>query len=122
MKVNCATLLQAAYRGHSIRANAFSVLRTITNLQKKIRKELKQRQLKQEHEYNAAVTIQSKVRTFEPRSRFLRTKKDTVVVQSLIRRRAAQRKLKQLKADAKSVNHLKEVSYKLENKVIEHHA
>lgn len=75
MKVNCATLLQAAYRGHSIRANAFSVLRTITNLQKKIRKELKQRQLKQEHEYNAAVTIQSKVRTFEPRSRFLRTKK-----------------------------------------------
>ena len=119
MKVNCATLLQAAYRGHSIRANAFSVLRTITNLQKKIRKELKQRQLKQEHEYNAAVTIQSKVRTFEPRSRFLRTKKDTVVVQSLIRRRAAQRKLKQLKADAKSVNHLKEVSYKLENKVIE---
>ena len=119
MKVNCATLLQAAYRGHSIRANVFSVLRTITNLQKKIRKELKQRQLKQEHEYNAAVTIQSKVRTFEPRSRFLRTKKDTVVVQSLIRRRAAQRKLKQLKADAKSVNHLKEVSYKLENKVIE---
>lgn len=94
-------------------------MRTITNLQKKIRKELKQRQLKQEHEYNAAVTIQSKVRTFEPRSRFLRTKKDTVVVQSLIRRRAAQRKLKQLKADAKSVNHLKEVSYKLENKVIE---
>ncbi|CAI5013368.1 CGH_1_HP_G0002190.mRNA.1.CDS.1 [Saccharomyces cerevisiae] len=85
----------------------------------KSKKELKQRQLKQEHEYNAAVTIQSKVRTFEPRSRFLRTKKDTVVVQSLIRRRAAQRKLKQLKADAKSVNHLKEVSYKLENKVIE---
>lgn len=119
MKVNCATLLQAAYRGHSIRANVFSVLRTITNLQKKIRKELNQRQLKQEHEYNAVVTIQSKVRTFEPRSRFLRTKKDTVVVQSLIRRRAAQRKLKQLKADAKSVNHLKEVSYKLENKVIE---
>ncbi|EJS41628.1 myo2p [Saccharomyces arboricola H-6] len=119
MKVGSAILLQTAYRGHAIRANVLSILSTIIDLQKKIRKELKQKQLKQEHEYNAAVTIQSKVRTFEPRSSFLHTKRDTVVVQSLIRRRAAQRKLKQLKSDAKSVNHLKEASYKLENKVIQ---
>ncbi|CAI2032040.1 hypothetical protein SEUBUCD646_0H03520 [Saccharomyces eubayanus] len=118
-KVHSATLIQATYRGHAIRNNVFSVLRTIINLQMRIREELKRKQFKREHEYKAAVTIQSKVRTFEPRSTFLNTKRDTVVVQSLIRRRAAQSRLKQLKLDAKSVHHLKEVSYKLENKVIE---
>ena len=119
MKVHSATLIQATYRGYAIRKNVFNVLITIINLQTRIREELKRKQLKREHEYNAAVTIQSKVRTFEPRSTFLNTKRDTVVVQSLIRRRAAQGRLRQLKSDAKSVHHLKEVSYKLENKVIE---
>ncbi|CAI4065254.1 hypothetical protein SUVZ_08G3450 [Saccharomyces uvarum] len=119
MKVHSATLIQATYRGHAVRNNVFNVLRTIIKLQARIREDLKRKQLKREHEHNAAVTIQSKVRTFEPRSTFLNTKRDTVVVQSLIRRRAAQGRLKQLKLDAKSVHHLKEVSYKLENKVIE---
>lgn len=36
-----------------------------------------------------------------------------------MRRRLAKKELKGLKTEAKSVNHFKEVSYKLENKVVE---
>lgn len=42
-----------------------------------------------------------------------------VFLQSCIRRRAARKELLILRADAKSANHFKEVSYKLENKVVE---
>ena len=50
---------------------------------------------------------------------YIAEKKSSVIVQSFIRKQFAQRKLKELKSEAKSVNHLQEVSYKLENKVIE---
>jgi myosin-5 len=42
-----------------------------------------------------------------------------VLIQSLQRKRLARRELLALKQEAKSVVHFKEVSYKLENKVVE---
>lgn len=42
-----------------------------------------------------------------------------IYLQSCIRRRAARKELLVLKAEAKSADHFKEVSYKLENKVVE---
>lgn len=42
-----------------------------------------------------------------------------VLLQSCMRRRLAKKELKGLKTEARSVSHFKEVSYKLENKVVE---
>ena len=45
--------------------------------------------------------------------------KHVIWMQSCIRRRLARKELKALKAEARSVNKFKEISYKLENKVVE---
>ncbi|QLL34074.1 hypothetical protein HG536_0F03990 [Torulaspora globosa] len=119
LKLNLALAVQRLYRGLLVRAETFAVLRSITMIQSRLRQQLAQRELEARNAHNAAVTIQSRVRSFQPRKSFQRFRKDTITVQSLVRRRAAQTQLKQLKEEAKSVNHLKEVSYQLENKVIE---
>lgn len=53
------------------------------------------------------------------RTALARDRKRVVLLQSCMRRRLARKELKGLKTEAKSVNHFKEVSYKLENKVVE---
>lgn len=118
-KNKAATEIQSLLRGYRRRSQILSIISSIRCIQLKVRKELNRKHAQVQHETDAAVAIQSKVRSFKPRKAFLEDRRKTVVVQSLIRRRFAQKKLKQLKADAKSVNHLKEVSYKLENKVVE---
>lgn len=119
IKTDAAILIQTFYRGYCIRAHTLGILASIVRIQSKVRQQLAQREEQARNEVTAAITIQSRVRSFEPRKSFKRSRRDTVTVQSLVRRRFAQAKLRQLKAEAKSVNHLKEVGYKLENKVIE---
>lgn len=70
-------------------------------------------------ENNAAIQIQRLVRGVLAR-RWCQTQLQKVIfLQSCIRRRVARKQLLLLKADAKSADHFKEVSYKLENKVVE---
>lgn len=116
---NAALTVQTIYRGSHVRSKTSNALQSIVRIQSMVRQQLTLKGLKAEREIGAAVAIQSRLRSFQPRKTFLRSKKDTVTVQSLIRRKFAQAKLKQLKSEAKSVDHLKEVSYQLENKVIE---
>ncbi|CCD23018.1 myosin 2 NDAI_0A08650 [Naumovozyma dairenensis CBS 421] len=118
-QVQSAIAIQTIYRGYSKRAYVHNIIASIKRIQIQVRKELQLREMQTKHELDAAITIQSKIRSFIPRYTYENTRKNTIVVQSLIRRRIARRTLKQLKSDAKSVSHLKEVSYKLENKVIE---
>lgn len=119
LKVNLALVIQRLYRGSQVREEYSAILHSITRIQSKLRQRLAQRELEARNAHKAAVTIQSRVRSFEPRKSFQRFRKDTITIQSLVRRRAALAKFKKLKDEAKSVNHLKEVSYQLENKVIE---
>lgn len=119
LKTHLAVLLQRLYRGSKVRAQTFNILDSIVKIQSKVRQQLAQRELEEKNTRKAAVAIQSRVRSFKPRKSFQRSRKDTITVQSLIRRRFAQAKLKSMKEEAKSVNHLQEVSYQLENKVIE---
>ncbi|CCE65834.1 hypothetical protein TPHA_0N00540 [Tetrapisispora phaffii CBS 4417] len=114
-----AIKVQTLYRGHTVRSHVNGIISSIVRIQSKLRQQLLQKELYAKRELSAAVSIQSKIRTFKPRSSYVTTRRDTVVVQSLVRRKMAQRKLKELKKEAKSVNHLQEVSYKLENKVVE---
>ncbi|CAD1781872.1 similar to Saccharomyces cerevisiae YAL029C MYO4 One of two type V myosin motors (along with MYO2) involved in actin- based transport of cargos [Maudiozyma barnettii] len=118
-KTNAALLVQTAIRGSRIRHEFNNILRTIIVMQTKIKKQLRQKQMLVEHQHDAAVTIQSRIRSFVPRKIYQKNKKCTITIQSMIRRRNAMAQLQTLKSEAKSVKNLQEVSYKLENKVIE---
>lgn len=114
-----AVLIQSKYRGIAVRTEVHSLLSAIINIQCLARKQIARKELIARKESDAALTIQSKIKSFKPRSRFLAQKGSSVIVQSFIRKCFAQKQLKELKEEAKSLNHLQEVSYKLENKVIE---
>jgi myosin-5 len=67
----------------------------------------------------AAIKIQSLVRGWTVRKAFLAKRNYTIQLQTCIRQRLARKQLLSLKQDAHSANHFKEVSYKLESKVVE---
>ncbi|CAO1627074.1 unnamed protein product [Jaminaea pallidilutea] len=67
----------------------------------------------------AAVRLQSLFRGYLGRRRFSSDRKGIVLLQSCYRRRLAKRELVHLRNEAKSAKHYKEVTYKLENKVVE---
>lgn len=70
-------------------------------------------------ENNAAIQIQRLVRGMLARKWYKSQLGHVIFLQSCVRRCAARKQLLALKAEAKSANHFKEVSYKLENKVVE---
>ncbi|ORZ30724.1 P-loop containing nucleoside triphosphate hydrolase protein [Catenaria anguillulae PL171] len=67
----------------------------------------------------AALKIQSAYRGYVERKAYRQARRRVVLAQSCIRRYLAKKELKQLKLEARSVNHFKEISYRLENKVVE---
>lgn len=70
-------------------------------------------------EHLAATRIQTAWRGHVQRASYVSDRKKVILVQSIHRRRLARRELLQLKTEARSVIHFKEVSYQLENKVVE---
>ncbi|KAI9257981.1 P-loop containing nucleoside triphosphate hydrolase protein [Phascolomyces articulosus] len=70
-------------------------------------------------ENNAATQIQRLVRGWMARKRYLAQRDHIIAIQTCIRRRQARQALVNLRQEARSATHLKEVSYKLENKVVE---
>ncbi|KAG7092220.1 hypothetical protein E1B28_008587 [Marasmius oreades] len=67
----------------------------------------------------AAIHLQSFFRGCLVRRTFRSDVRHVVYLQSCLRRRIARKQLKALKAEARSVSKFKEISYKLENKVVE---
>ncbi|SCU84667.1 LANO_0C02058g1_1 [Lachancea nothofagi CBS 11611] len=114
-----AITLQSLFRSLAQQKYVKTTMISVVKVQSLLRRQIAQKEVLQKQELEAAVSIQKKIRGFEPRNNFNTTKGSSVRIQSLVRRKLAQRQLKQLKADAKSVDHLQEVSYKLENKVIQ---
>ncbi|EPB90564.1 myosin ATPase [Mucor circinelloides 1006PhL] len=72
--------------------------------------------LKQEH---AAILIQKIARGWLARKRYQAIRNYVIRIQSCVRRRQARRQLVVLRAEARSVSHLKEASYKLESRVVD---
>ncbi|CCH61296.1 hypothetical protein TBLA_0E02420 [Henningerozyma blattae CBS 6284] len=119
LKTRAATTIQSLYRGFAARKQFNSIITSVIRIQSKVRQKLAQQEVHAKRQNIAAVNIQKRIRSFKPRSNFINMRRSTVVVQSLIRRKFAKQKLSKLKSEAKSLNHLQEVSYKLENKVVE---
>ncbi|RLV94737.1 Myosin-2 [Spathaspora sp. JA1] len=114
-----ATKIQTLIRSYLARRQYATTMNSVVTLQKSIRGlQARRRYLSMRTEVST-ITIQNAWRGYQERSKYNKLKKAAIVVQSTIRRQYAIRELKELKVEAKSVHKLQEVSYQLENKVID---
>lgn len=114
-----ATKVQTAVRGFLARRQFSETRESILTLQRAIKGFQARKSFNELRLQKSAVVLQKSYRGLVARRHFGVQKKSAVLIQSCFRRKLAQRELATLKTEAKSVNHLQEVSYKLENKVIE---
>lgn len=119
METNAATMIQTLIRSYSARKQVKATQNSILVLQKSIRGLQARRNFTQLRTEKSATTIQNAWRGYTARRKYQKDMKGIVLIQSCFRRKLAVAELSQLKVEAKSVNKLKEVSYKLENKVID---
>lgn len=114
-----ATKIQTLIRSTTVRKQVRDAFDAIIILQKSIRGRQARSSLTQKRLERSTVVLQNHWRGYQARKSYQKNRKDVVLIQSCFRRRLAKNELKQLKVEAKSVNKLKEVSYQLENKVID---
>ena len=118
-KERAATIIQAGWRGFSTRSKYLATRNQIIRLQSAARGFLVRRNYRSVREERAALLIQKTWRGSLDRRRFLSVRSKVILAQCCIRRHSARNQLKVLREEARSISHIKEVSYKLENKVIE---
>ncbi|BGP38330.1 Myosin type-2 heavy chain 1 [Rhodotorula kratochvilovae] len=114
-----AVLIQKAARGFLERVKFERARRTVIAVQALARGMHVRATFKEERRIQAAVQLQSMLRGAIARQNYTRDRRRVVLLQSCVRRRQAKQQLKTLKTEARSATHFKEVTYKLENKVVE---
>ncbi|KAG6865880.1 hypothetical protein C0991_010961 [Blastosporella zonata] len=114
-----AIRLQTGIRRFMQRKYFVDTRRAVTLLQSRIRGAQARQFFIQEKNSRAACHLQSLIRGVSARRAFRSDVKHVIYLQSCLRRRLARKELKALKAEARSVSKFKEISYKLENKVVE---
>ncbi|KAJ8078508.1 Myosin type-2 heavy chain 1 [Marasmius tenuissimus] len=114
-----ALRLQKAVRRFIQRKKYKDTIRAIALFQSRIRGVQARGRFRQDRTSFAALRLQSLFRGCLTRRTFRKDVKHVVYLQSCVRRRLARKRLKALKAEARSVSKFKEISYRLENKVVE---
>ncbi|KAI9496210.1 P-loop containing nucleoside triphosphate hydrolase protein [Zychaea mexicana] len=114
-----AVQIQTQWRRFAARKAYNQRQRFIVQLQSAIRAYHARHKLVFERETHAAIQIQRLVRGWFARKQYKAQRDFVIHLQSCIRRRVGRKQLMSLRAEARSVNHFKEVSYKLENTVVE---
>ncbi|CAO3584909.1 unnamed protein product [Absidia cylindrospora] len=116
---SAAITIQATWRCYVARKQFVDQMCFIYKLQTAIRGRVSRRKFVNYKETSAAIQIQRVTRGWIAR-RYAKTQLEYIIyLQSYIRRRLAQKQMVGLRAEARSVSHFKEVSYKLESKVVE---
>ncbi|KAF9036781.1 P-loop containing nucleoside triphosphate hydrolase protein [Panaeolus papilionaceus] len=114
-----AIRIQTAVRAFLQRKHFLAVRHSVILVQNRIRGVQARQRYKQDRVTSAATHLQSLSRGVISRRNFRKDVHHVVFIQSCIRRRLAKKQLKVLKAEARSVSKFKEISYRLENKVVE---
>ncbi|KAH8117159.1 myosin 5 [Phellopilus nigrolimitatus] len=114
-----ARKLQTAIRCCVQRKKFLALRHAVINFQSHIRGAVARRKFKESRYSHAAVLLQSLLRGRLVRRQFRTDIKRMIYLQSCLRRRLARKELKALRAEARSINKFKEISYTLENKVVE---
>ncbi|KAG8976981.1 Myosin type-2 heavy chain 1, partial [Tulasnella sp. 427] len=95
------------------------VRKSVVLVQSRIRGARARRAYLEERTKDASIRLQSLLRGLLARRNYKREVRLVIYLQCCIRRRLARKELKNLRAEARSVSKFKEISYKLENKVVE---
>ncbi|KAF9579807.1 Myosin type-2 heavy chain 1 [Lunasporangiospora selenospora] len=114
-----AILLQTFLRGYVQRKKFVEKRNLVLRLQCTIRGKLARASHQTLRENAGATKIQQIWQGIVVRRQYQKELSAIILVQACVRRRKARKALLELKAEARSVNHLKEVSYRLEGKVVE---
>ncbi|GJN87133.1 hypothetical protein Rhopal_000078-T1 [Rhodotorula paludigena] len=123
-----AVLIQSVARGFIERLKFERARRMVVAVQALARGMHVRATFKEERRNQAAIQLQSLLRgawlltkLFHSiaRQTYTSDRRKVVLIQSLARRRQAKAQLKTLKTEARSATHFKEVTYRLENKVVE---
>ncbi len=114
-----AVRIQTAVRAHLARKRFLSTRAAMVRLQSMVRGRQVRSRFAQDRAHFAATRLQSLLRGVLVRRQCKKDQKGIVLLQSMHRRRLAKRELVALRNEAKSVKHFKEISGKLENKVVE---
>ncbi|EJD53431.1 myosin 5 [Auricularia subglabra TFB-10046 SS5] len=114
-----AIRLQKALRRFICRKEFLDVRHAVVRIQSHIRGAQARIWYKEERVGYAARRLQALFRGLIVRRKYKADVRHVVWMQSCVRRRQARKKLKALRAEARSVSKFKEISYRLENKVVE---
>ncbi|KAI0747719.1 P-loop containing nucleoside triphosphate hydrolase protein [Daedaleopsis nitida] len=114
-----AIRLQRGIRRYLQRKRFLTIRASVVALQARSRGALARRNFKDSKRTFAVITLQSLFRGILTRRAHKRDVRNVIFIQSCMRRRLARKELKALKAEARSVSKFKEISYRLENKVVE---
>ncbi|OBZ84954.1 Myosin-2A [Choanephora cucurbitarum] len=114
-----AIAIQKYWRRYKARKEFIQKQAFILKLQTACRSCLAKRNHVAVRENNAAITIQRLVRGWFARKSYKAQRHFIIHIQSCIRRNIARKQLFHLRSEARSASHFKEVSYALENKVVE---
>ncbi|KAI8330711.1 P-loop containing nucleoside triphosphate hydrolase protein [Chlamydoabsidia padenii] len=118
-KNKAAVVIQSLVRGFLARQKQKRQVDFVMNLQAAIRGVISRRYFAQYRENYAATQIQRLIRGWLVRKKVHGERIFVTRIQTCVRRRQAKKQLQSLRAEAKSATHLQQVSYKLENKVVE---
>ncbi|KAL4064302.1 myosin 5 [Scleroderma citrinum] len=116
---SAAKLLQTRIRRFIQRSNFVRIRESVIMFQSRLRGAQARRLYKESRTTHATVLLQSLFRGMLYRRTYRSNVKHVVYLQSCVRRRLAKKQLKLLRAEARSVSKFKEISYRLENKVVE---
>ncbi|KAG1849065.1 myosin 5 [Suillus tomentosus] len=114
-----ARRLQTGIRRFIQRSNFLQTRQSTVLFQSRIRGAQARRLYREKKTSHAAILLQSLFRGVLYRRNHKTDVRHVVYLQSCVRRRLARKQLKALRAEARSVSKFKEISYRLENKVVE---
>ncbi|ODQ52439.1 hypothetical protein SAICODRAFT_128837 [Saitoella complicata NRRL Y-17804] len=114
-----AVTIQKVWRGQSERKRYVKTREGVVKVQALFKGYLVRKKASGAKKDLAATRIQTAWRGSKARGEYKETRRKVVHLQSCWRRKMARDELQKLKVEAKSVSHFKEVSYRLENKVVE---
>ncbi|TGO63939.1 hypothetical protein BOTNAR_0094g00160 [Botryotinia narcissicola] len=115
-KVKAATTIQRVWRGQKQRKKFLAIRNNVILAQAAAKGFLRRKEIMETRVGNAAMIIQRSWRSRQSLKKWRDYRKKIVIVQSLWRGKTARRGYKKIREEARD---LKQISYKLENKVVE---
>ncbi|KAJ2721819.1 Myosin type-2 heavy chain 1 [Coemansia sp. Benny D115] len=113
-----AVIIQTAFRGYLARKAYSKTRRSIVYLQSLVRGNQTRKRFREMRSHRAAVAIQTAVRGYLARKEFKRSVYLVTRMQGRVRVRVAKKQLQQRREEMRSAAHFKEVTYKLEGKLM----